>query len=100
MLDFCESNLTFSKEWLCSTRLSILKHNLPCIEPLQNTSDLNEQVFEWWYKNRKLIIYIDNKIIEFVQVWGTDIDTQMKDGLVKSPNNIENLYVWLINSNY
>lgn len=54
-----------------------------------------EVVLEWWYDTRKLTVYISGQSAEYVQVWGTDINTDMSDGDAEPINVCQLLWSWL-----
>lgn len=64
-------------------------------EPLINTTCDEEIVLEWWNKNRKLTIYISENRIEYIKVWGPDIDNEMQDGLIISYETLRELWEWI-----
>jgi hypothetical protein len=66
-------------------------------QPLINSSVNLEIVCEWWHDERKLSIYVEDTNIEFVKVWGTDIDREMEDGTIDSLENLVNLWQWMTN---
>jgi hypothetical protein len=96
-----------------SKKVSKIKHNLVNVprlinqlrklgsesnfwkEPLINTTCDEEIVLEWWNKNRKLTIYISENRIEYIKVWGPDIDNEMQDGLISSDNTLRELWEWI-----
>ena len=53
-------------------------------------------VFEWWYGKRKLTVYVEEQSIEYVQVWGTDVDAKITDGSIESMSDSRELWMWLI----
>jgi hypothetical protein len=53
-------------------------------------------VFEWWYGKRKLTVYVEEQSIEYVQVWGTDVDAKITDGAIESMSDSRDLWMWLI----
>ncbi|SRR6266567_3976133 len=54
-------------------------------------------VFEWWSGERKLTIYVGEQSIEYVQVWGTDVNSEISGGDIESINDCRSLWMWLIN---
>ncbi len=53
-------------------------------------------VFEWWYGKRKLTVYVEEQSIEYVQVWGTEVDAKITDGDIESMADGRELWMWLI----
>jgi hypothetical protein len=52
-------------------------------------------VFEWWYGKKKLTVYIGDESAEYVQVWGTDIVSEMSDGDAEPISKCRALWLWL-----
>lgn len=55
-------------------------------------------VFEWWFNSKKLTFYISVDSVEFIKVWGIDIDNEMEDGYLSLDNSeiLESLWNWLV----
>jgi hypothetical protein len=71
--------------------------NLWWQKPLINVNEEEgEIVLEWWNKQKKLTIYVCSDTIDFIKVWGSDIDNEMEDGSISLNNNIDFLWRWLI----
>ena len=43
------------------------------------TSAFGEAVFEWWCGARKITVYLTEETIDYVAVWGIDMDLEMHD---------------------
>jgi len=54
-----------------------------------------EVVLEWWHGTKKLTIYIAPARIDYVKVWGTDIDHEMEDGELTTYSVFLSLWEWL-----
>lgn len=52
-------------------------------------------VFEWWYGKKKLTVYIGDESAEYVQVWGTDVESEMSDGDAEPVSKCRALWLWL-----
>lgn len=63
-------------------------------EPLVNVSADDEVVFEWWHKENKITLYIKDGV-QFIKVWGTDIENEMDDGFIQSPEEFLSVWKWL-----
>ena len=83
-------------EWLEELRTVATAKKMWWCEPLINLSIDSEIVFEWWYENKKLSVYILGNTAEYIKVWGADIDNEMEDGLATSSAEITNLWKWLV----
>ena len=73
---------------------SLVKRNLQWKDPLTNASPDKEIVFEWWNGQKKLTVYCKENSLEFIKVWGADIESEMDDGEV-SAEIIPELADWL-----
>jgi hypothetical protein len=65
--------------------------------PLINVNYDSDVVLEWWNKNKKLTFYINQSSIDYMKVWGADIDTEMEDGSLDSmrDGSIGRLWQWI-----
>ncbi len=65
--------------------------------PMINVSDDLDVVLEWWHKNKNLAFYINQATTDYIKVWGSDIDTEMEDGLINSVHDgsIAKLWQWI-----
>jgi len=52
-------------------------------------------VFEWWYGEKKLTIYVGDQSADYVQVWGTDIHAKITDGDIETISDSRSLWIWL-----
>lgn len=66
------------------------------IKPNISASPEGEAVFEWRYGNKKLTIYIGDRSMDYVQVWGTDIHAKITDGEIEDNYGLQSLWIWLI----
>lgn len=58
-------------------------------------SPTGEIVFEWKHSTRLLTIYVTERSVEYVQAWGTDINTEMLDGDADNTEERRRLWSWL-----
>jgi hypothetical protein len=65
------------------------------IAPHITASEGGEIVFEWWLGSRKLTIYCGERNVEYIQVWGIDIDSEMNEGTLAFPGDFRQLWNWL-----
>ncbi|MGF1518368.1 MAG: hypothetical protein ACFCVB_11255 [Nodosilinea sp.] len=63
-------------------------------EPLVNVYG-SEMVFEWWHDTKKVTVYFSETSAEFIKVWGSDIDSEMEEGIAETNDQIEVLWKWL-----
>lgn len=66
----------------------------PWREPLMSSDPDSVDVYEWWFADRKLTIYNDIDSERYVAVWGTNVYTEMRDGLLKD-TSFRTLWKWL-----
>jgi hypothetical protein len=64
-----------------------------------NVSYDSDVVLEWWNKSKKLTFYINQSSLDYIKVWGSDIDTEMEDGSINSMHDysIRRLWQWISN---
>ncbi|NDJ22298.1 hypothetical protein GS682_11775 [Nostoc sp. B(2019)] len=86
----------YTLEWLEQLRTVIISDQMWWCEPLVNLSIDSEIVFEWWYENKKLTVYIFGNTAEYIKVWGPDIDKEMEDGSATSLAELADLWKWLV----
>lgn len=65
--------------------------------PMINVGNDLDVVIEWWNKNKNLAFYINQSSIDYIKVWGSDIDSEMEDGLINSVHDgsIAKLWQWI-----
>lgn len=54
-----------------------------------------EAIFEWWNGERKITIYIGNTAIEYIKVWGPNIDEDMESGELSTGDDFRLIWNWL-----
>lgn len=69
----------------------------PHVLPHLVTSPDGEVVFEWWYDQRKVTLYVSDDSLFFVKSWGADMSAEMEDGSVPTVSSVPELVAWLIN---
>jgi hypothetical protein len=82
--------------WLWAIGLFQAVADLGWIKPNVTGGPDGGVVFEWWYGRRKLTVYIEEQDIEYVQVWGTDVDAEITSGDIGSMAEARELWMWLI----
>lgn len=48
--------------------------------PHISSTEAGEIVFEWWRGSRNLTLYFTDEGAEYLEVWGTDIENEMRSG--------------------
>ena len=88
-LKYLGYRVLYKAEELIKKLRSISKKNkLWWYKPLLNISIENEIVLEWWHKEKKLTIYVCPNTIDFIKVWGADMDDEMEDGSIDLSDNL------------
>ena len=83
-----------AKSWLIQLFQSV--KSLGWLKPNVTGGPEGSIVFEWWYGKRKLTVYIEAENVEYVQVWGTDVNAKITDGSIESTLDCQKLWMWLI----
>jgi hypothetical protein len=65
------------------------------ISPHVSASEAGEVVFEWWRGPRKLTLYFGPDDIEYIKVWGPNIDDEMESASLESARDFSALWIWL-----
>ncbi|MEE3715277.1 hypothetical protein V2H45_00800 [Tumidithrix elongata RA019] len=74
------------------------KNNLWWSLPLINVDPDSKVILEWWHGEKKLDFDISGSNIEYIKVWGADIDREMEDGFTTMNENIlSSLWMWIAN---
>jgi hypothetical protein len=68
--------------------------NMNWIAPHISATENGEVTMEWWSDSRKLSIYIEGKSIEYIKVWGRNINNEMEDGEIRC-GTFYKLWTWL-----
>jgi hypothetical protein len=64
------------------------------VDPHVSASEAGEVTFEWWKDSLKLTLYVGPTSIQFIRVWGTDMENEMADGDLQG-DMFEWLWSWL-----
>ena len=70
------------------------RHPIP--KPHISADEEGAVVFEWWGGGRKLTLYFTGERVEFVRVWGPDMDNEMQEGTVTRPERAVAMLQWLV----
>lgn len=63
--------------------------------PHITSSEQGEIVCEWWRKEKKLTIYFGDDGVEFIKVWGTDMEKDMESGDLATEWDVVAVWRWL-----
>ena len=89
--------VTKAVEWLLALSVEINSAVTP-LTPLANISPQGEVVLEWWQGRRKLTVYVSDTSVEYLRVWGKDIEAEMSEGNADSAEARLMLWKWLTRS--
>lgn len=84
-----------AENWIVRLFLEVADVGRVWIQPNVIADAEGEVVFEWWYGKKKLTVYIGDDNAEYVQVWGTDIHSEMSDGDAEPISKCRSLWLWL-----
>jgi hypothetical protein len=85
-----------AEDWIVKLFLAVADLGRIWIHPNVTASADGEVVFEWWYGQKKLTVYVTDESVDYVQVWGTDMDTEMSDGNAEPLSTCRSLWLWLV----
>ncbi|HZS77281.1 MAG TPA: hypothetical protein VFA41_11765 [Ktedonobacteraceae bacterium] len=83
-------------KWIRGLYLEVSNIDHAWIEPNVIADAEGNVVFEWWHGKKKLTVYVGRESAEYVQVWGTDIYSEMAEGDVESASIQQKLWLWLV----
>ncbi|GER86534.1 hypothetical protein KDW_06960 [Dictyobacter vulcani] len=89
-------SVAHAHSWIQQLLWDIMSLRKEWIKPNVTASEDGEVVFEWWNKEKKLTIYIDDRHAEYIKVWGININSEMSDGSADSISTCQSLWLWLI----
>ena len=84
-----------AENWIVRLFLEVADLGRVWIKPNVIADAEGEVVFEWWYGKKKLTVYIGDDSAEYVQVWGTDIHSEMSGGDAEPISMCRSLWLWL-----
>jgi hypothetical protein len=90
--------IAYALTWILQLYSTVSKGGWQWIDPNVTASADGEVVFEWWYEQRKLTVYITNASATCLRVWGADINTQMAEGEIVILSEQQMNWRWLIGS--
>lgn len=64
-------------------------------EPLVNVTEDQEIVLEWWNNTKKITIYISDETIDYIKVWGSDMDNEMEDDSIDLDDDLTPFWSWI-----
>jgi hypothetical protein len=85
-----------AENWISRLFLEVAELDRFWIKPNVIADAEGEVVFEWWYGKKKLTVYIGDESTEYVQVWGTNIHSEMSNGDAEPISTCRSLWLWLV----
>ena len=84
-----------AENWVTRLYLEVADMGRVWIKPNVIADANGDVVFEWWYGKKKLTVYIGDESAEYVQVWGTNIHSDMSDGDAEPISKCRAIWLWL-----
>jgi hypothetical protein len=88
--------LVTAERFIAQIQQLTLEKNWWWTDPLVNITLEEEICYEWWYHTRKLTIYVYDLTVQYIKVWGADIENEMEDGSICNIQDLTDLWVCLI----
>ena len=85
-----------AENWIVRLFLEVADVGLTWIQPNVIADANGDVVFEWWHGKKKLTVYIEDESAEYVQVWGTNIHSEMLNGDAEPISTCRSLWLWLV----
>ena len=89
------SSIQRASRWISKMRMDASATGKPWREPHVVPDENGDIAFEWWNDGRNLTVYVSPNVIDYLKVWGSDIDSEMEDGLIATPKDDQALWHWL-----
>lgn len=89
------SSVAHARFWIAMMYMAIADLDRGWQPPNITGGSEGEVVFEWWHSTRKLTIYVTAQNADYIQVWGSDVNTEMNEGEVNSLSICQRLWLWL-----
>lgn len=84
-----------ARAWVEGLYRAVTRTSRPWSSPHITASDSGEVVFEWWRGDRKITLYFGGRDVEYIKVWGPNIDNEMESGELKKADSFRELWYWL-----
>jgi hypothetical protein len=86
-----------ARRWIASFEFQLGLHGREARKPHVSASVDRDVVLEWWHGSRKLTVYVSATSVEYVRVWGPDMEHEMDDGALTMSRAVE-WWLWLAGS--
>lgn len=91
-----EEALDYAWRLVTSIYHSACRRRMDWVAPHIGVDESSSVILEWWFNERKLTLYVEtNGDVSFLKSWGSNIHTQMEDGMVDSIDEFVRLSKWL-----
>lgn len=84
-----------AKKWIRKMYEDVARMEAPWQDPHVAADENGDVTFEWWSGNKGLTIYVAEQEVTYLKDWGSDIVTEMEDGLVSTAEQRRELWAWL-----
>jgi len=85
-----------AENWIMRLFLEVAGGGLTWVQPNVIAGAHGDVVCEWWNGKKKLTVYIEDENAEYVQVWGTNIHSEMSNGDAEPISTCRSLWLWLL----
>jgi hypothetical protein len=85
-----------AENWIVRLFLEVADLGLTWIQPNVIADANGDVVFEWWHGKKKLTVYIEDESAEYIQIWGTNIHSEMSNGDAEPISTCRSLWLWLV----
>jgi hypothetical protein len=90
------SSVIGALRWISRMRADAARTGKRWTDPHVVPDENGDIAFEWWNGDRNLVVYVSSRAVEYLKVWGPDVDSQMEDGEARSSEENQALWLWLM----
>lgn len=88
-----------ARETYALLKAAALAGNAPWIEPHIGSNERGQIMLEWWNGLRTLTLFVRSSAqIDYLKSWGSNIESEMEDGVVEKILDFVQLSHWLYNA--
>lgn len=92
-----EQAIERARLWLEHLALHILASDYPWFAPHVSDSADGGVMFEWWFGEKKVTVYVWENQVAYIQVWGPDMRHEMCEGVAEPiPRFMSSVWSWLV----
>jgi hypothetical protein len=89
------ATISIAADWIEDLRKTAISKKYGWSEPFISIQR-SELALEWWHGDRKITVYFSDTSIDFIKVWGPDVDNEMAEGTIETSDQLEDLWKWLV----